>query len=395
MTSSRHMLQHLDRLSATFGRRITGIHNRTYGPVLDVILPVLLSIFNINTSTSKALHTQLREAMLSQSCGKVIIIAHGTGAAILSEVMDRLHCDMPLDTMSKIEIYTFGSAARHMSNPCMIMNRPFDMSKISRDSKRDSIQTMRLEENERVIPHIEHYAMTTDLTANCGIMHHTMNVLDNRFCGRTFLVSRPGFLFDQYMDMLFPQISTAKRSSSHMSLSSGGILDTVAEVDSTMVEKREFTALGIHGTAMNGMKRMSLGRGISSISSINIPGVLSLEDMTQMVKDGKLVAGEAKAETRTDKNGKTMNGTHADAKEKKDRKQNLSMSMGSPVDGVTIAKCAAKECEGKSVRDLSRLWQYQNGRRPAGEGDLLKMGERLMGGLMNGLGMINPAAVRP
>jgi hypothetical protein len=90
--------------------------------------------------------------MLSQSCGKVIIIAHGTGAAILSEVMDRLHCDMPLDTMSKIEIYTFGSAARHMSNPCMIMNRPFDMSKISRDSKRDSIQTMRLEENERVIP---------------------------------------------------------------------------------------------------------------------------------------------------------------------------------------------------------------------------------------------------
>ena len=155
LISSRHMQQHLNRISQTFGRPITGIHNRTYGPIMDMMMPTLMSMLNMSTPSCMAMKTQLREAMFSPSCQKIIIIAHGTGAAMLSQVMDRMLCDMPIDMMSKMEIYTFGSAARHMSNPCMQMERMMDMNRMmGRDSGTKSGMPMmdRMEECERVIP---------------------------------------------------------------------------------------------------------------------------------------------------------------------------------------------------------------------------------------------------
>jgi len=153
--SARHMQQHLSRISQTFSRPIIGIHNRTYGPIIDMMMPTLMSMMNINSSSCVAFHTQLRDAMLNHSCQKVVVIAHGTGAAMLSQVMDRMLCDMPLDIMSKLEIYTFGSAARHMSNPCMQMERMMDMTRMmGRDSSAKAGMPMmnRVEECERVIP---------------------------------------------------------------------------------------------------------------------------------------------------------------------------------------------------------------------------------------------------
>lgn len=119
-----------------------------------MMLPTIISRFSINPS-SETLQTQLRDAMLSPSCQKVIIMAHGTGAAMLSQVMDRMLCDMPMDMMAKMEIYTFGSAARHMSNPAMRMERLMDMNRLmGRDASKPPGMTMmnRMEECERVIP---------------------------------------------------------------------------------------------------------------------------------------------------------------------------------------------------------------------------------------------------
>ena len=145
------MMNHLRRLSMIFCRPMTGVHNRTCGPVFDMMSPMMMSMFNMSTSTSMALHAEMRDAMMSPNCNKVVILAHGTGAAILSHVLDRMHCDMPVDLMNKLEIYTFGSSARHLSNPCMMMDRPMmNMQNQNKSSMMDMM--MRNEEMERVIP---------------------------------------------------------------------------------------------------------------------------------------------------------------------------------------------------------------------------------------------------
>lgn len=156
--SVQHMQQHLDRISQTFSRPVTGIHNHTYGPLIDMLQPTLMTMFNMNTKSSITLQTQLRDALLSHHCKKVVVIAHGTGAAVLSQILDRLLCDMPMDTMSKLEIYTFGSAARHMSNPCLQMERMMDFNRImGRDATSKGLSMMtRMEEYERAIPVCSH-----------------------------------------------------------------------------------------------------------------------------------------------------------------------------------------------------------------------------------------------
>jgi hypothetical protein len=142
------MMTHLKRLSLIFCRPINGVHNRTWGPIFDMMSPMVNSIFSTSTSTSMALHAELRDAIMSPTCTKVIVLAHGTGAAILSDVLDRMHCDMPMEMMSKMEVYTFGSAARHLSNPCILDER----QNTSLPTKNGITDMLRNEECERVIP---------------------------------------------------------------------------------------------------------------------------------------------------------------------------------------------------------------------------------------------------
>lgn len=129
-----------------------GVHNRTYGPILDMMfnmMPMMMS-----SSCSMALHAEMREALMSPSCRKVIVMAHGSGATILSHTMDRLHADILMECMSKMEIYTFGAAAKHMSNPCMMTEKGVraDANMAKSNKNMNSETMMRMEETERVIP---------------------------------------------------------------------------------------------------------------------------------------------------------------------------------------------------------------------------------------------------
>lgn len=174
--------------------------------------------------------------------------------------------------------------------------------------------------------HIEHYTMCNDFLARTGIMHHTLNVLDNRFCGRTFVVNRPGFMFSQYLDMMFPPTKSGKRGDAQRT-----ILNEVPEIDISTAEKREFTAQGVTSS----MKPLAMLKHLS-------PN----DNMMKMSPAG------IKADRRT-----SWNVTGNDC--------------------VTQARMSAKECEGKTVRQLSRLWRYSGGQKPAGDGV----------GMMNGVGV--------
>ncbi|KAG9241465.1 hypothetical protein BJ878DRAFT_396447, partial [Calycina marina] len=83
MTSARRMQHHLNRLSRSFPRPITGIHNRTNGPILDMMMPTVMSMLGMQNPCSQSLYTQLHSALISPSCHKVVVISHCTGAAML------------------------------------------------------------------------------------------------------------------------------------------------------------------------------------------------------------------------------------------------------------------------------------------------------------------------
>lgn len=117
------MMHHLTRLSIIFHRRVTGIHNRTLGLPLDLLLHLL----SVNMPIHRTLYSQLRETLLTPSIRKVVILSHSTGSKIVSDILDQLHADLPPTLMAKLEIYTFGAAGGSFSNPllnsvCMELN---------------------------------------------------------------------------------------------------------------------------------------------------------------------------------------------------------------------------------------------------------------------------------
>jgi hypothetical protein len=211
----------------------------------------------------------------------------------------------------------------------------------------------RVEDHERVIPHVEHYALASDIFARCGVLHNTRNVLHNRFCGCVFVLdekamTRPngsaastaagGFMLNEhYLDLLFPTDP----------LHAIDVLNQAVEVDVETAEKREFTAQGV------ALPQKSISTHSSENSS------RSQSDSTN-------------------------------ASSKSENRANWETTVG--VSGVGKARVAAKECEGKTVKQLSRLWRYAHGGRPVGEGVAVVngVGERMggHGASGSGLGMV-------
>lgn len=413
------MTQHLTRLTHTFRRPITGIHNPTRGPLLDILAMLLSPLFP--SSTTLPLTTHLRTVLISPNTRKVIIIAHGTGAIALSAALDSLHADLPMATMSKLEVYTFGSAARHLNNPLLALDElsrrdvAFSISGgvthgnaervRSRSPNPQGVFTRqdgsiaspvkatlaslghRVEDLERVMLHVEHYAMVGDLVARCGVVEAVMGGA-SRFVGRLFLigevrgsgigrempmrrgsgmsammekmrrgsdtavVAKTGVrggcgTFGEYMDALFPRADEATAGTEFC-------LDVVVSVDARTAERREFSAEGI-SSPLKSLHRMGMAIGAHSQLSSQ-----SLETSPRS------------------------------------RKEKLS-SWGTTgalgVDSVGKARMGARECQGRTVRQLSRLWKFGGGEKPVGEGVCVANGVGLAGlgkvGMQNGEGENN------
>jgi hypothetical protein len=143
--SHRSFQSHIESLSSIFGRPVTGIHNRTNGLVIDVLELLLLRSIPFALYVSITLYAQLRELLLNPSTRKVVIMLHRTGAAVLSSVLSKVHDDLPIDLLSKLEIYTFGSVATYLSNYLLAQHPNIN-------EHHPIAHTSRKEEFERVIP---------------------------------------------------------------------------------------------------------------------------------------------------------------------------------------------------------------------------------------------------
>ena len=111
------------------------------------------------------------------------------------------------------EVYTFGSAASHFSNPHL--SQPKAAASYC-------------------IPHIEHYVNELDLIPRWGVLYNVVQVLDNKYSGKIFVrMGTSGHLLNQhYLDPMFPLERAA----------AGSFLDQVVDVDEKLAERRESVA---------------------------------------------------------------------------------------------------------------------------------------------------------
>ncbi|RUP44114.1 hypothetical protein BC936DRAFT_149919 [Jimgerdemannia flammicorona] len=130
-------------LASMFGRRIVGIHNRTFGLVFDLVECLLQRDFGYVTDDARQVYANVKNELLKKDVNKVVFIAHSQGGIIASMVVDRLLATLPEDAVRKLEVYTFGNAANHMHD------------------------------GNRLIRHIEHFANGGDFVAQTGVLAYT------------------------------------------------------------------------------------------------------------------------------------------------------------------------------------------------------------------------------
>ncbi|KAL1998028.1 hypothetical protein VTN02DRAFT_172 [Thermoascus thermophilus] len=176
-TGREHWLQsNIDRLSYTFGRRITGVHNPTAGIIFDTVQCLLERNFCYATDDVRDAYGLIKGALANPKNQKVVLILHSQGGIQGSLVVDWLLAEIPQDLLRKLEVYTFGNAVNHFNNP------PADGPSIR---------------------YIEHYANSHDFVSVWGVLNFIR--IPNRYMGRVFV--RPGWghqLNQHYLDPMFP-----------------------------------------------------------------------------------------------------------------------------------------------------------------------------------------------
>ncbi|KAK7191886.1 hypothetical protein PSPO01_02335 [Paraphaeosphaeria sporulosa] len=172
----RHWLQsNLDLLAMTFRRPVTGVHNRTYGIVFDLLQCILERDFLYATTDIRRSYVTIKASLLDPSNEKVILILHSQGGIEGGMILDWLLGELPRDVLQKLEIYTFGSAANHFNNPL-----PYPI-------------------------HVEHFAHTRDFVACWGVLHFSSPSFPNRYAGKVFVCEGEGHLLNMhYLGSLFP-----------------------------------------------------------------------------------------------------------------------------------------------------------------------------------------------
>ncbi|WQF80642.1 Putative alpha/Beta hydrolase [Colletotrichum destructivum] len=150
-----HWLQgNLNRLSRTFHRPITGIHNKTAGIIFDTIQCLLERCFYFGTTDTRHCYSVLAGQIAQRE--KIVLILHSQGGLQGSIVVDWLLANYPRETLRKIEIYTFGNAANHFNNPRAGLG----------------------DDTSATLGHVEHYGNAGDFVARWGAIHFKARVSD-------------------------------------------------------------------------------------------------------------------------------------------------------------------------------------------------------------------------
>ena len=317
-----HALQeNVNRLSLLFGRSILGIHNTTYGLTTDLLECLIQRDLSYNTLSVRIAYDHIKAALASPEAKRVILIAHSQGGIVASLVLDGLFTDVPLSELSKLEVYTFGSAANHFNNP-------FKRSSSSQnDSNRIPITNTGngQELRDRYIEHIEHYCNSKDMVTRWGVLHSASAIQSNRFSGSIFVrEGGTGHMLNQhYLSFMFPVTGPQE------------FLDSTAECDFDMVKKRKIS----EAVMGQGMRRLD---GLEQKNRVGVFEDGVAEEVEKWLR--KNGGNRSVVDVELGPSGSVLDNSNRDSSE----------------DPSEVGPALEK----KTVRDLSRLWRYLGGGCP-------------------------------
>jgi hypothetical protein len=173
-------------ISTIFRRPVMGIHNRTYGVIFDLIECLIQRDFSYMTSDVRIAYNTLKTTLLNPNCEKLVLIAHSQGGIIVAAALDALYAELEPSVVSKLELYTFGSAANHLNNPPRSAQTPG---------------------SKRRLTTVEHYANGKDFVARLGVLNFATTKEDMKahFVGKVFTRIGEGghLLSEHYLGPMF------------------------------------------------------------------------------------------------------------------------------------------------------------------------------------------------
>jgi len=183
----------INSISTIFGRPVTGIHNRTYGILFDLLECVIQRDWHYATEDTRETYNEMKKTLLDKKVKRVVVLAHSQGGIIVSSVIDALYADVPPNAFDKLEIYTFGCAAARFCNPL----RPISPTTSSVDADPNAI--VNVPSFPRQIAAIEHYTNEKDFVARIGVLHQVHGKPKNQYVGRVFTrLGHGGHMFEQH-----------------------------------------------------------------------------------------------------------------------------------------------------------------------------------------------------
>lgn len=178
--------------------------NHRKGLIFDLLQCLVQRDLDYKTRDIRQGRAQIRAALSSMRTRKVVLILHSQGGIEGSSILDSLLSDLSSDIVAKLEIFTFGNAARRFSNPLLNSN-PSVEATVEGEPPNGR--------GERVIKYIEHYANSEDFVANIGVLGFTSPSAQpysdgNPFFGPVFTRKGSGHLLNMhYLDTMFPFVN--------------------------------------------------------------------------------------------------------------------------------------------------------------------------------------------
>jgi hypothetical protein len=164
-------------LEKRFNAEVTGILNKSYGILADIVEFLLGRNFKIDTIPVYLTTKTVISELIKEDVKTVRIISHSQGTVIASLVMKKIYMDLSstndlndLKCLKKLEVYTFSNACRDFINP------------------------------GGLVRHIEHYVNEKDPIAHLGILNNDND--PQRIHGEIFINKRKrGHLFNAYYSL--------------------------------------------------------------------------------------------------------------------------------------------------------------------------------------------------
>ncbi|KAL9576417.1 MAG: hypothetical protein Q9212_007114 [Teloschistes hypoglaucus] len=340
-TCSSGLQENVDLLSLLFGRSVLGIHNQSYGMVGDVFECLLQRCLSYKTMDVRVACEIVKGCLMDPEAKKVVLIGHSQGGIIVSMVLDQLFPELPNESMSKLEIYTFGSAASHFHNPPVL-------------PRTDATDSSPVD----CIKYIEHYANEYDMVPRWGVLYATRALLTNRYAGAVFVhMGATGHMFIQhYLDRIFPvpgRTDEAGQAAAVKTNGSAGNEHIMQIGDST------HHPVQTHRQHIEEAQDVEMGSSfLDGIPVVDEQASANRQHATldSLVKPKKHVAPSKSAKQTATTNGDaatTMNGNVH-------RTGSFFIVKGSP-------STESQKYGGRTVRQISRLWLYLGGRSPSAE----------------------------